>query len=70
MFRSFVVELLDELAPNCSVKLSAAAIRKTLAKLTEPVAQGTVGMTDMGFVPASHNRECWAQSGLEELLAR
>ena len=48
---SFVVDTLDELAPNCSVKLSAAAIRKTLAKLTAPVAQGTVGMTDMGFVP-------------------
>lgn len=48
---SFVVDTLAELAPNCSVKLSAAAIRKTLAKLTAPVAQGTVGMTDMGFVP-------------------
>jgi nitrite reductase (NO-forming) len=48
---SFVVDTLDSLAPNCSVKLSAAAIRKTLAKLTAPVAQGTVGMTDMGFVP-------------------
>ncbi len=51
--RSFVVNTVDELAPNCSVKLSAAAIRKTLAKLTEPAAQGTVGMTDMGFVPAA-----------------
>jgi copper-containing nitrite reductase/plastocyanin len=50
---SFVVNTLDELAPDCSVRLSAAAIRKTLAKLTEPVAQGTVGMTDMGFVPAA-----------------
>jgi nitrite reductase (NO-forming) len=50
---SFVVDTLDELAPNCSVKLSAAEIRKTLAKLTAPVAQGTVGMTDMGFVPAA-----------------
>jgi copper-containing nitrite reductase len=50
---SFVVGTLDELAPNCSVKLSAAQIRKTLAKLTAPVAQGTVGMTDMGFVPAA-----------------
>ena len=48
---SFVVDTLDALAPNCSVKLSAAAIRQTLAKLTAPVAQGTVGMTDMGFVP-------------------
>jgi copper-containing nitrite reductase/plastocyanin len=51
--RSSVVNTVDELAPNCSVKLSAAAIRRTLAKLTEPVAQGTVGMTDMGFVPAA-----------------
>jgi nitrite reductase (NO-forming) len=50
---SFVVKTVDELAPSCSVKLSAAAIRKTLAKLTAPVAQGTVGMTDMGFVPAA-----------------
>jgi copper-containing nitrite reductase/plastocyanin len=50
---SFVVDTLDELAPNCSVKISAAEIRKTLAKLTAPVAQGTVGMTDMGFVPAA-----------------
>jgi len=51
--RSFVVRTLDALAPNCSVKLSPVAIRKTLAKLTAPVAQGTVGMTDMGFVPAA-----------------
>jgi plastocyanin len=50
---SFVVDTLEPLAPNCSVRLSAAAIRKTLAKLTAPVAQGTVGMTDMGFVPAA-----------------
>lgn len=50
---SFVVDTLEPLAPNCSVKLSAAAIRRTLAKLTAPVAQGTVGMTDMGFVPAA-----------------
>ena len=48
---SFVVETLQPLAPNCSVRLSAAAIRATLAKLTAPVAQGTVAMTDMGFVP-------------------
>src|SRR5579862_5380234 len=52
-FPSFVVDTLDPLAPNCSVKLSAAAIHKILAKLTAPVAQGTVGMTDMGFVPAA-----------------
>lgn len=50
---SFVVDTLAPLAPSCSVRLSAAAIRKTLAKLTAPVAQGTVGMTDMGFVPAA-----------------
>jgi plastocyanin len=48
---SFVVDTLQPLAPNCLVQLSAAEIRKTLAKLTAPVAQGTVGMTDMGFVP-------------------
>jgi copper-containing nitrite reductase/plastocyanin len=50
---SFVVKTVDELAPNCSIKLSAAEIRKTLAKLTAPVSQGTVDMTDMGFVPAA-----------------
>ena len=64
---SFVVDTLDALAPNCSVKLSAAAIRKTLAKLTAPVAQGTVGMTDMGFVPAAitvnvGNKVIWKNS--------
>ncbi len=48
---SFVVDTLEPLFPNCSVRLSAAAIRTTLTKLTAPVAQGTVGMTDMGFVP-------------------
>jgi len=51
--RSFVVRTLDALAPNCSAKLSPVAIRKALAKLSAPVAQGTVGMTDMGFVPAA-----------------
>src|SRR5215472_4680730 len=50
---SFVVNTVNELAASCSVRLSAAAIRKTLAKLTEPVAQETVGMTDMGFVPVA-----------------
>ena len=48
---SFVVDTLEPLAPNCSVRLSATAIRTALAKLTAPVAQGMVGMTDMGFVP-------------------
>ena len=48
---SFVVDTLEPLAPNCSIRLSPAAIRTTLAKLSAPVAQGTVGMTDMGFVP-------------------
>ena len=50
---SFVVNTLEPLAANCSVRLSAAAIRSTLTKLTAPVAQGTVGMNDMGFVPAA-----------------
>jgi len=48
---SFVVDTLEPLAPNCSIRLSPAAIRTKLARLTAPVAQGTVGMTDMGFVP-------------------
>lgn len=49
---SFVVDTVDQLAPNCSVKMSAAAIRKALAK---PVAAntGTVSMSDMAFIPAT-----------------
>ncbi len=37
---SFVVDTLDELAPNCSVKLSVAAIRKTLANLQRQLPRG------------------------------
>ena len=48
---SFVVNTVDTLASNCSVKLSAAAIRKALAKPVMAAARGTVGMSDMGFLP-------------------
>jgi nitrite reductase (NO-forming) len=49
---SFVVNTVDELAPNCSVKMSAAALRKALVK---PIAaaKGMVGMSDMGFIPTT-----------------
>lgn len=50
---SFVVDTLEPLAPSCSVRLSATAIRQTLSKLAAPVSQGTVGMTDMGFMPSA-----------------
>ncbi|MBZ5547229.1 MAG: nitrite reductase, copper-containing [Acidobacteriia bacterium] len=49
---SFVVDTVDELAPNCSVRMSAAAIRKALVKPTV-AAKGTVGMSDMGFIPTT-----------------
>jgi copper-containing nitrite reductase len=48
---SFVVDTVDTLASNCSVKLSAAAIRKALSKPVVAAARGTVGMSDMGFLP-------------------
>ena len=51
---SFVVHTVDSLASNCSVKLSAAEIRKALIKPAAAVTpRGTVSMSDMGFLPAT-----------------
>lgn len=49
---SFVVDTVEQLAPNCSVRISAAAIRKALAK-PAAASSGMVGMSDMAFVPAT-----------------
>ncbi|HYA23741.1 MAG TPA: copper-containing nitrite reductase [Terriglobales bacterium] len=48
---SFVVHTVDKLASNCSVKLSAAEIRKALIKPVAVTPRGTVSMNDMGFLP-------------------
>ena len=50
---SFVVDTVDQLAPNCSAKISAADIRKALIKTVAAVPNGTVRMGDMGFIPAT-----------------
>ena len=47
---SFVVKSIDQLAPNCKVKMSIAQAKKALLKQTEAV-RGLVGMSDMGFLP-------------------
>jgi plastocyanin len=47
---SFVVASIDEVAPNCSAKLSAAQIQRTLLKRAE-ADKGIVKMSDMGFLP-------------------
>ena len=51
---SFVVKTVDELAPNCSAKVTPALLRKALAKAAGAgtVAPLTVGMSDMAFMPA------------------
>jgi len=51
---SFVVNTVDELAPNCSAKVTPALLRKALAKAAGAgtVAPLTVGMSDMAFMPA------------------
>jgi copper-containing nitrite reductase len=51
--RSFVVHTVDKLASNCSVKLSAAEIRKALIKPAAMTPRGTVSMNDMAFMPAT-----------------
>lgn len=51
---SFVVDTVTELAPNCSAKISSAAIRQALVKaraLTSSGDAATIGMTDMAFTP-------------------
>ncbi len=52
---SFVVKTVDELAPNCSAKVTPALLRKALAKAvgggTGTLGPLTVGMSDMAFLP-------------------
>ena len=52
---SFVVKTVDELAPNCSAKVTPALLRKALAKAagggTGTLGPLTVGMSDMAFMP-------------------
>jgi nitrite reductase (NO-forming) len=50
---SFVVDTVGELAPNCYTKVSAATIRKALAKPVAAAVKGTVGMSDMRFIPTT-----------------
>lgn len=52
---SFVVDTLDELAPNCSAKITPAMLRKVAEKegSVAVVGQGTVNMGDMSFLPAT-----------------
>jgi len=51
---SFVVSTVDELAPNCSAKVTPALLRKALAKAAGAgsLPPLTVGMSDIGFMPA------------------
>jgi copper-containing nitrite reductase len=52
---SFVVDTLDELAPNCSAKITPAMLRKVAEKEGSlvVVGQGTVSMGDASFLPAT-----------------
>ena len=52
---SFVVDTLDELARNCSAKVTPAMLRKVAEKEGSlvVVGQGTVNMGDMSFLPAT-----------------
>jgi copper-containing nitrite reductase len=58
---SFVVDKLDELAPNCSAKITAAMLRKvaekeaalTIAAQATVAGKGSVNMGDMSFLPAT-----------------
>jgi len=52
---SFVVDTLDELAPNCSAKITPAMLRKVAEKEGSlvVVGQGTVNMGDMSFLPST-----------------
>lgn len=52
---SFVVETLDELAPNCSAKITPAMLRKVAQKMAAPAITGkdTVSMSEMAFLPAT-----------------
>lgn len=58
---SFVVDTLDELAPNCSAKITPAMLRKvaekeaalTIAAQGTVAGKGSVNMGDMSFLPAT-----------------
>ena len=52
---SFVVDTLDELAPNCAAKITPSMLRKVAQKVGSlaVVGQGTVNMGDMSFLPAT-----------------
>lgn len=47
---SFVVDTIDEIAPVCRANMTAAQIRKALAKRVQ-ATRGVVGMSEMGFLP-------------------
>jgi nitrite reductase (NO-forming) len=49
---SFVVDTVDRLAPNCSVKITSGMLRKALPK-PATAEKGTVNMSDMAFLPAT-----------------
>jgi plastocyanin len=49
---SFVVDTVDRLAPNCSVKITPAMLRKALPK-PATAEKGTVNMSNMAFLPAT-----------------
>jgi nitrite reductase (NO-forming) len=51
---SFVVKTVDELAPDCSAKVTPALLRKALAKDSGAGTMPplTVGMSDMAFIPS------------------
>ena len=49
---SFVVDTVDQLAPNCSVKITPDMLRKALPK-PAIAEKDTVNMSDMAFLPAT-----------------
>jgi copper-containing nitrite reductase len=49
---SFVVDTVDQLAPNCSVKITPDMLRKALPK-PATAEKDTVNMSDMAFLPAT-----------------
>ena len=49
---SFVVDTVDQLAPNCSAKITPAMLRKAPQK-PATAEKGTVNMSDMAFLPAT-----------------
>ena len=52
---SFVVDTLDELAPNCTVKITPGMLRRITQKAaaTAIAEKGTVSMSEMAFLPAT-----------------